>query len=299
MKIHAIFAFAFFLILNFTSWSQNCALTCGSTTQLSQNFNVCQYQTVLVFSANNSNSGVSITLNTNNGSMVLVTNPVNAQDASVPFTFNSNFNGAYIIKYNVPCDQTSIDFTFNYDGPDGGDCILTSDLINLSPMAVTLTNFYYKYQKEKVLLLWSTAFEKDNKGFKIEKSKDGLEYDQIAFVPSQINDVGSSYQTIVSKESSYYKLIQMDNDGIETILGIVFVNTFEDVQIIASQVSLTFMNLSEDSMVEIANVSGQIISRQNISKGINMIDINQLSQGVYYVKVVTNGMIKSSPFVKI
>jgi hypothetical protein len=279
--------------------SQNCALSLGSTSLVSQNGNVCQYRSIINFSATNTNSANSITITTNNGSIVMVANPANVQDASVAFSFTSNFNGNYTITYNVPCNQSSIDFSFAYDGPGNGDCTITSDLISLSPLPVSMGDFQYAKHKDNVKLSWNTYNEFNNHGFSLEKSKDGEVFEKVKFIPSNSQNSGSSYRTEVTGTGMYYRLIQVDIDGRETVAGMLYVPTDEDFHINISQQTVT-ADVPENALIqlEIIDINGQIVAKSTESAGSQHIDIQHLRQGVYYTKVITGDKIKSVPFIK-
>ena len=92
---------------------------------------------------------------------------------------------------------------------------------------VELIKFTGKLKNQQTLLNWSTASERENAGFSIEKSTNGVDYTAIGFVKGQgtVNGIRTYDFTdaAVSKEQpiTYYRLKQMDNDGKYTYSPVV------------------------------------------------------------------------------
>lgn len=87
------------------------------------------------------------------------------------------------------------------------------------PMPVSLVDFDAQAQPDRsVLVEWHTSWERNNKGYTIERSKDLVNFEEIG----QIVDVAGSSNSINAyrfldtapyKGTSYYRLRQMDTDG--------------------------------------------------------------------------------------
>jgi hypothetical protein len=84
-------------------------------------------------------------------------------------------------------------------------------------LPVTLIDFTGRLEKNDVLLSWKTSFEQNSKGFEIERSYDGNNFQAIGFVASG----GSSNATRsysfndrdVVQKINYYRLKQLDLDN--------------------------------------------------------------------------------------
>lgn len=98
-------------------------------------------------------------------------------------------------------------------------------------LPVKLIDFTAKAQNNSVLLNWKTANEVNSKGFEIYRSGDDGVFVKIATVEtdntpstSVKTDNNLSLRTYTDKQplkgNNYYKLVQIDNDGKETELGI-------------------------------------------------------------------------------
>uniref|UniRef100_UPI0026DFB662 T9SS type A sorting domain-containing protein n=1 Tax=Hymenobacter sp. BT730 TaxID=3063332 RepID=UPI0026DFB662 len=87
------------------------------------------------------------------------------------------------------------------------------------PLPVSLMSFAAKRQQQTTLLTWSTASEKNNEGFSVETSHNGVSFQPIGFVKS----LASNSQTVqtysfVDRANrpagvQYYRLQQVDLDG--------------------------------------------------------------------------------------
>ncbi len=85
------------------------------------------------------------------------------------------------------------------------------------PLPVELTNFEVTQEDQNTLLSWTTASEKNNAGFEIQKSKDGGDWQKIGFVEGNgTTDELSKYHYRDSNPFpgiNYYRLKQIDFDG--------------------------------------------------------------------------------------
>lgn len=85
------------------------------------------------------------------------------------------------------------------------------------PLPIELINFSAQPQNTRVLLSWSTASERNNAYFSIEKSSDGINYTVISTIKGAGNSTSlKSYQTYDNQAPEgiiYYRLKQTDFDG--------------------------------------------------------------------------------------
>ncbi len=87
----------------------------------------------------------------------------------------------------------------------------------INPLPIELLNFGAKLTNGKVYLNWSTATETNNKYFTIEKSTDGIYFEEV----TSVNGAGNSIKILNYSEVdpnpyggiSYYRLKQTDNNG--------------------------------------------------------------------------------------
>jgi hypothetical protein len=90
------------------------------------------------------------------------------------------------------------------------------------PVPVELLAFGAKKISDGVALFWSTATERDNAGFRVQRAARGsTDWDDVAFVPSR-NGVGASYSIVdpltdPARFPVRYRLLQLDTDGSSTL----------------------------------------------------------------------------------
>lgn len=146
-------------------------------------------------------------------------------------------------------------------------------------------------------LEWSTANEINNRGFVIEKSKDGITFDSIGFVPSK-NEVESHYlfdDTNPWTGSNFYKLKQIDNDGNYKYSHIIHLlrKTDFDFRVIENPFRESLYvevatNVVIDANISIFAVDGRIVKIQDfhLNEGIKEIDfdMSDLPSGNYMIR---------------
>ena len=175
----------------------------------------------------------------------------------------------------------------------------------LNPLPVELMAFNAVKKNNDVALTWETASEKNCKGFEIQSSADGKNYEALDFVASQNGNTSYSQRyaytdRIVKKEGlMYYRLKQIDLDGTVAYsqakvvdLGrfnytaSVYPNPFQD----AFKVNLETQT-AQTAEVLVTDITGKTLYNTEISlaKGNNTLDISLSNQtpGLYLLKVTT------------
>lgn len=93
---------------------------------------------------------------------------------------------------------------------------------------VELISFSAIVENGKVRLNWYTAFESNNAGFKIERSKDGSNYEEIFFIGGNGTTTNRNVYNYLDEEVSsgvyYYRLKQVNYDGSFVYLNVVSVD---------------------------------------------------------------------------
>ncbi|RAK66073.1 tandem-95 repeat protein [Hymenobacter edaphi] len=94
--------------------------------------------------------------------------------------------------------------------------------IGFGPLPVTLVEFNARAQQQDALLTWTTAQEKDNARFEVERSTDGRRFEKVGEVAGQVNStVARDYRFVDAQAARlgatlYYRLRQVDTDGTAT-----------------------------------------------------------------------------------
>jgi len=178
---------------------------------------------------------------------------------------------------------------------------------------VELTAFFVLKVEDGVLLKWTTASENNNSGFVIERSSNKLDFTEVAFVDGQgttTNITDYEYTDKISKPGEYsYRLKQIDFDGTSTYSNVVetqidgpavfvlsqnYPNPFNPSTMIKfslpvdARVSIELFNTLGEKVDELTNSDYSIGSHE-----INF-DASNLSNGVYYYKIIVSGVDGSS-----
>ncbi len=200
----------------------------------------------------------------------------------------------------------------NGSGYNGGE---TEDYsINvISSLPVELTEFRAACNNQKLSLNWSTASEKNNLGFEIQTSKDGQEWQRIAWQPTL--GTGNSIIPLVyklellSSSMQYIRLKQIDEDEGFSFSSIITNPCFKNNKIeftvypnpiknrlIIEKVS---NNLREVTF-QIFNQTGQLISEQILVNSITHWNSQRLANGVYFYRILSDSQqVQQGRFVKV
>ncbi|MFN8260616.1 MAG: InlB B-repeat-containing protein [Chitinophagales bacterium] len=169
-----------------------------------------------------------------------------------------------------------------------------------NPLPVELTSFSGVCVEDGISQIsWSTASEFNSKEFIVQRSEDGVHYKNIAVVPSSGNSDSPKHYSIKdtasSANSSYYRLVQVDYDGKQTIYSFIQVRCGEVSysNIFYAQPSIV-VEISADKNKEIGfnvyEISGRLIHHENkqIARGFNRFDLNlqkKLPDGIYIIQM--------------
>ncbi|MBX9850512.1 MAG: T9SS type A sorting domain-containing protein, partial [Cytophagaceae bacterium] len=167
------------------------------------------------------------------------------------------------------------------------------------PMPVTYLYFTaMKIENTKALLSWATSWEKNNKVFIIQRSLDGINFENIGTVNGNNNSTEEIKYSFVDTNPPltlvYYRIEQIDFDGKSSLTSIRTVS-FTDIKINIIQASdkeiIIQTNFSEASelTVMIFAANGQLCykGRLTVAAGFleETISLHHLAAGIYMVNV--------------
>lgn len=186
-------------------------------------------------------------------------------------------------------------------------CTTTKSVTFTCPLlAVGCTDFVANYDNERVQLAWHTAQEENNRGFAIERSTNGIQFEQIGWVAGagttsrpQAYTYGDAH--IQQGVMYYYRLVQYDIDGVKgqvcDVVNIIAgksapyqVAVRPNPAQTSAEVVLHSTTVANDVEIRLLDVFGKVVAIQpqlTIQQGINMfpLDLSRLSAGVYYVHI--------------
>jgi hypothetical protein len=175
------------------------------------------------------------------------------------------------------------------------------------PLGVEFLDFFAEPLDRNVLLKWSTASEINSDYFMIERSEDGLNFTEIGTVQA----AGSSqsileyefidYDAFSQQNFQYYRLKQVDFDG-EIMYSdirnvqmnqeqfnqlVVFPNPFTEVL----NVFIPQKYLTDDTQILLTDGLNRVVEIAQVQTEITTLNCSELSKGVYFVSVISDGKV--------
>ncbi len=191
---------------------------------------------------------------------------------------------------------------------DGGSVwqnttIATFGAANDVVLPIELIDFTAEYKNRIVKLNWVTASELNNDYYTVERSKDGITFENIVKIKGKgTTQALSNYETEDRKPLegiSYYRLKQTDIDGTFSYSKIVSVEYFfiDDVKIYPVPVengTLYITTKNSAAAVKIMDLSGRLLYETELTDNYLEVNLDEFGKGLYFVQVIsTNGsMIK-------
>ncbi|HRI60710.1 MAG TPA: T9SS type A sorting domain-containing protein [Saprospiraceae bacterium] len=158
-------------------------------------------------------------------------------------------------------------------GPSSGSVTVTC----LGSLPIQLINFKAVINDDNVHLIWSTASEKDNHGFDIERSADNRNWTTLGFMPGNGTTAEKSEYKFTDESPlagvNYYRLKQMDTDGsfqhTPMVVADVRANTLQfDVfpnPSVNGELNVRTVSQEEgDALLEIYNWAGYKVYKESI-----------------------------------
>ena len=231
----------------------------------------------------------------------------------VGIRFAGNRLGFIEVTWNAPAGTITIGDVGVQDVAQAGNTSIPAGSCAVLP--VELISFDAKLNEGQVNLAWATHSETDNRGFDIERSTDGVNYESIGFIPGQGNSVARidytfTDQNIKSNRQYYYRLRQVDYWDSEFYSKIINIETERtlDFELGPNPVSGDIINVSfgAEGNNETWELSIFDIRGQQVAKTINVtgeyhsidMDIAGLVSGTYFVKLSSPMVNEYKKFIK-
>jgi parallel beta-helix repeat protein len=191
---------------------------------------------------------------------------------------------------------------------------------NTQPLPVSLRSFAAATKGNHVITSWTTASEKNNRGFEIERSGSSKDWKKVGFMEGKGNsNVNNRYQftdenAFINEQTSilYYRLKQIDLNGRFEYTPIVAVSNKEksspQITVSPNPFQTGFavnikIEKEAEALLEIYDLNGKKVmsERQNIQAGNNLLNIektNDWNAGIYFVIIDVDNERKTIRVVK-
>lgn len=217
------------------------------------------------------------------GSSLRIKEPTTGIDTTISATcdvwFRGTGNATFI--YSGANGTNTFEYlncaTFSFTSP-----ILTDGDVYISAGVLPVELVYFKYDNE--FLKWETATEENNKGFEIQRSINGYDFETIDFVEgagTSVFNQAYSYKVEVT-ETAYYRLKQVDYDGQFDYSEIVVVDGLGIGFSLTSTVVTDELFVNGSGMATVTNSYGQRVRQVKLNE-FTSIDVSNLSNGIYNI----------------
>jgi hypothetical protein len=185
--------------------------------------------------------------------------------------------------------------SFTLKGNLSGITDLTSCNFPMNVMPVSWISFNAeKNNKEQVYLSWEIINLGNNKEFHVQYSRDQINWEDLSVIKAQVGAKGTEKYSFttwgIAGHENYYRIKQVDADNkfsyswIRTIKG----TDKQSINIFPNP-ARSFVTISSASLVKnkgyILDLSGRVIQSFELKPGDNIIDINNLNKGIYFLSV--------------
>ena len=172
-----------------------------------------------------------------------------------------------------------------------------------SILPVELTQFSGKWQNDYAALTWQTATENQNKGFEIERSIDGKQFDKVGFVAGKGGNQATNYwfndyetSKIAPPQYIYYRLKQIDENGGYRYSKVILLTTNAKTQWRVSPnpskglFNITTTQSSNEAIdIDVVDILGRSVYHERKKNvGIDTplsVDMSLMAAGVYILKI--------------
>lgn len=175
--------------------------------------------------------------------------------------------------------------------------ILPIDLLNFTAIKKNQSNF----------LTWTTASERNNKGFYIERSNDATNWQSMGFEKG----AGESNQKLTYNfvdetplSISYYRLRQIDFDGRETVSKVISVEQKGKLTVLLTPnpakdlLNINVQNDVKNVEVAVYDMVGRKVLRNTFSGAQSALNVSNLVSGIYMIHLQSEAKTTIQKFIK-
>lgn len=169
-----------------------------------------------------------------------------------------------------------------------------SDDNNILP--VELASFKGARKDRNVQLSWTTLSEKNNKGFYVERSLDGTDFQNIGFIKGNGNSLtrnNYAYTDYGQVKDAYYRLRQQDFDGTEELSDVIRVNALDANQEMVviynpTTKSISVAHATEKMFIQVVDAAGRKVLESELQPNQTITIPTRIAAGIYNVWVANS-----------
>lgn len=212
----------------------------------------------------------------------------------------SKYDGAWV-EFN------SVDVTNNVlSGNNGSSFSTFSGKTGIVALPVELVRFEGEIEEGFVQLSWETSSEINNDYFVIEKSFDGVSFNEVGKVHGNGNSTVTNqyyFTDFSNKGTAFYRLKQIDFDGAfeySSIIKVTSLNNPKELIVFPNPMTrgqLMTISFKEANEVRLFDSNGSIVYMKNIGMGNHVFfSTSSLAPGNYIAQVISGSDIQFSQF---
>lgn len=223
---------------------------------------------------------------------------------------NNTYNGDGNLAESISQDWQTAGSTWLNTDRD------TYNYADCATMPITLFDFTASPNGKAIQLKWTTVTEINGKDFNVQRSRDGVVFENIGTVNAagnstnkinyQFTDAGAIHAGI---SKVYYRLRMNDNDGKYAFSKTVSVNIIPLDKLVSAYpnpvkdyLNLTFNIAASNISVKIIDQNGRAVYQQQLSNmqsgSVQKINTASLNKGIYYVQWNSGTDVQSIKIVK-
>jgi len=227
-------------------------------------------------------------------SNIILSNTLAPGTYTIEFYFEINGK----VNSTTECTETAFDSDF------GNNYKATFTIAPALP--VRLVDFKATNKQGKTLLTWSTLSEENFSRFIVQRSTDGIHFDDIASLNAKGNSstrINYQYFDNAAKASlNFYRLNQIDIDGKFVYSNIVKVNAVASVVVgltpNPAKLQVLISGCTAGDLISISDVMGRILFTEKATTNTMSVPIQQLKPGKYFACIKSSTVSSSLSFVK-
>jgi len=203
------------------------------------------------------------------------------------------------VTFNAVAGETYYVRVYGYNGEEGLFTIQASGVV----LPVTLGKLKGRLNSDQQAeLSWKTFSESGNRGFKVQRSKNGADFYSVGYIPSQAKD-GETYAMLNYQftdvkpvvQTTYYRLAQEDINGRITYSKVIAINaneTYGQLFLTAHpnpvQQGVVTIDIhgamSNNGHIIVTNLLGRTVATYTVQNNRYQINMEKLPAGMYLIK---------------